>query len=105
MAETIELLRANPHFLPQLSTLEAQGKIAPTVLKIEDGLDAHISRIEGEHSLPRSAFEQVPEVSETLLGHKLTARRHSAPAGPERQCRVWQIVRPIQVSLQLNRPK
>jgi hypothetical protein len=77
-----DLMQRDPHFGPQLGNAEASGKIKPTILKLEDGLNSHFAFLEQRHRLPRSTFQDHWEISETLRIHtkQPSARISAGPA-------------------------
>ncbi|MEA2937265.1 MAG: hypothetical protein QOC56_769 [Alphaproteobacteria bacterium] len=77
---------ADSHFRPQLSSEEQSGKISPRILKIEDGLDAHLRSLEAAHALPPVTFDDDPEIRWHLGRHSMQ-NRSTVSAGPDKKIR------------------
>ena len=79
---TTDLMQRDPHFGLQLSSGEAAGKVKPTILKLERGLEAHFAFLEQRHGLPRSKFQDHWEIIKTLQIHtkQPSARICAGPA-------------------------
>ena len=69
------------HFRPQATAQEQEGLIAPTILKLEEGLEAHLRTIESRHGLARADYANKPRIRKML---RTNARqgRPELPAGP-----------------------
>jgi hypothetical protein len=90
LLSSTDIMQRDGHFQPQLTATEAAGAIKPVILKIEDGLEAHLAELEQRHGLPSSTFEQDPEISMILRNHT----RQSQPrisVGPTEQIRFGDI--------------
>jgi hypothetical protein len=78
--EFLELLQTtnyleNAHCLPQITAHEKSEKIKPIILKIEDGLDSHLEKLELAHGLSPNHIDSNPEVRQVLQRHSRRPRR------------------------------
>ena len=90
LLSSTDIMQRDVHCRPQLTSTETAGAIKPVILKIEDGLEAHLAELEQRHGLPSSTFEQDPEISMILRNH---ARQPQAriSVGPTEQIRFGDI--------------
>ena len=71
----------NIHCLPQVTALENTGKIKPIILKIEDGVDTQLRKLEVKHGLPPHHIDSNFEVKEVMQQH-IGRPRHIISVGP-----------------------
>ena len=57
------------HFRPQQTLLESKGVLRPRILKIEEGMDAHLRNLEISHRLREATYQTRPEIRNIILNH------------------------------------
>jgi hypothetical protein len=83
MLRSTDYLQRDGHFYPQMTAAERYGKVSPTILKIENGLDKILRLVESKHGLPHAErFRRDPDARKIIINHT-KENRTQISVGPD----------------------